>query len=358
MPAIDSEHPTSGSATTLSYFDDDTPRSVSQVVDGLTKSSTFLLDATGRRQVETNVDGSSVTTLTRHYTDTSDNPSWIAKVIGSGGATITRYAPSLGEGLQTTTTGSTTSLLISNPNGDTVMTATVPSSGNATINTGFTEFDEFGKLLSPSSLRPTGAATYGWLGTAERAALSTGLILMGARLYNNVTGRFLSLDPVDGGNENGYVYPSDPVNKADATGLDWLGDQCMCGIGRINRSTAGNSGTTYSKSDAAKIIKPKIKPQTSSQSSIKKIVGALQNGKSKGKGKNIKQVQGTAELKELYKSITKGAVPMEHSTYKGSQVKLPDGTLIGRRNSDGSGSTIDVRYTDGSYWKIHTADGK
>jgi hypothetical protein len=47
---------------------------------------------------------------------------------------------------------------------------------------------------------------------------------MGVRLYNPVTGRFLSVDPVHGGNENAYVYPTDPINKFDLNGkFCWFG---------------------------------------------------------------------------------------------------------------------------------------
>jgi hypothetical protein len=36
---------------------------------------------------------------------------------------------------------------------------------------------------------------------------------MGARLYLPELGRFTSADPIEGGTENNYVYPTDPVNK-------------------------------------------------------------------------------------------------------------------------------------------------
>jgi RHS repeat-associated protein len=45
------------------------------------------------------------------------------------------------------------------------------------------------------------------------------LVLMGVRLYNPATGRFLSVDPVVGGNANPYTYPLDPINGYDPTGM-------------------------------------------------------------------------------------------------------------------------------------------
>jgi len=42
---------------------------------------------------------------------------------------------------------------------------------------------------------------------------------MGARLYTPTLGRFLSPDPVHGGNESTYNYPNDPVNGEDISGL-------------------------------------------------------------------------------------------------------------------------------------------
>lgn len=41
---------------------------------------------------------------------------------------------------------------------------------------------------------------------------------MGARLYNPVSGLFTSTDPVYGGNNTTYLYPTDPLNASDLDG--------------------------------------------------------------------------------------------------------------------------------------------
>jgi RHS repeat-associated protein len=63
-------------------------------------------------------------------------------------------------------------------------------------------------------------ARYDWLGAHQRSSETvTGLSLMGARLYDSATGRFLSVDPVHGGSCNSYEYVcGDPVNMLDLDG--------------------------------------------------------------------------------------------------------------------------------------------
>ena len=42
---------------------------------------------------------------------------------------------------------------------------------------------------------------------------------MGARVYLPTIGRFLQVDPVQGGTPNAYTYTPDPINSNDYTGL-------------------------------------------------------------------------------------------------------------------------------------------
>jgi RHS repeat-associated protein len=63
---------------------------------------------------------------------------------------------------------------------------------------------------------------YGWVGGKRRSTDDLGgLVLMGVRLYNPATGRFLSMDPVPGGNANAYTYPLNPIDQSDLSGQFW-----------------------------------------------------------------------------------------------------------------------------------------
>ncbi|CAK7285164.1 RHS repeat-associated core domain-containing protein [Streptomyces misionensis] len=82
-------------------------------------------------------------------------------------------------------------LQLANLHGDTALQLPADSSAAPTV----LDYDEYG---NPRTDQP--ATRYGWLGGKQRSGETpTGLLLMGARLYNPGTGRFLSTDPVPGG---------------------------------------------------------------------------------------------------------------------------------------------------------------
>ncbi|WP_462203549.1 RHS repeat-associated core domain-containing protein, partial [Frankia sp. CcWB3] len=121
-----------------------------------------------------------------------DSPAWIG-VTGGG---WTRNILGIGGDLAAVqdNTGTVT-LQLANLRGDIV--ATVPDDTAATAIASYAESSEFGTPYFAS----TAYARYGWLGGKQRSRDTLGgLTLMGVRLYNPYTGRFLSTDPIFGGN--------------------------------------------------------------------------------------------------------------------------------------------------------------
>jgi|GEM_PF-1359647 len=71
------------------------------------------------------------------------------------------------------------------------------------------------------------ASSFGYVGKNEKfteSSFTLQPIQMGARVYIPGLGRFISVDPTQGGTDNNYVYASDPVNDFDLDGnLSWKG---------------------------------------------------------------------------------------------------------------------------------------
>ena len=196
-------------------------KSLTQTVDngagGTTeKETTYELDPTGRiNTVSSKSGGSEASRLRYSFSGESDSPSGIATSNDAGANwNTTRYVTLPGLGMIGSVTGANVTYQIANLHGDVVATQ-AQQPGTPTISD-FRESDEYGNALTTSIGR------YGWLGSHQRSADSTGgVLLMGARIYNPASGLFLSPDPVLNGGANRYSYPTDPVNQLDLTGQLW-----------------------------------------------------------------------------------------------------------------------------------------
>ncbi|MET7784685.1 DNRLRE domain-containing protein [Streptomyces sp. NPDC005388] len=194
---------------TLAYYTNDLVR---QETAGSTRQ-TWTLDAAKRLAswtTESNSGGTWTTTATRanHYGSDTDSPDWTQEATGA----LTRNVQDLTGDLAATTTATDgTVLQLTNIHGDVNIQLPLDTTVAPTV----LDTDEYGNPLGG-----TATTRYGWLGSKQRSAETpSGLTLMGVRLYDPTTGRFLSTDPVPGGNANAYEYCNgDPLNCYDLDG--------------------------------------------------------------------------------------------------------------------------------------------
>jgi len=131
----------------------------------------------------------------------------------------TRYLEGLDGCLGATLSGGVLQMSLANPHGDVVTTVNVPAAGQATSINAWSDYTEYGAPDTPAAASTVGGSTgYDWLGLAQRGDDTTGLTLMGARLYNPTTAQFTSRDPIAGANDTADAYPADPINLFDTSG--------------------------------------------------------------------------------------------------------------------------------------------
>ncbi|WP_338675262.1 DNRLRE domain-containing protein [Streptomyces sp. SCSIO 30461] len=193
-----------------SYFANDLVR---QITAG-SERTTWDLDAAGRlasfttENKDDNGTWSTASTKRNHYGADGDNPTWI----NEGDSRITRNLSDLtGDLIATTGATGDVVLQLTNIHGDVATQLPLVDATTPVVNS----YDEFGNRLPG-----TDPARYGWIGAERRSSETPSTAtLMGVRLYDSATGRFLSTDRIVGGNASSYDYCfGDPVNCYDISG--------------------------------------------------------------------------------------------------------------------------------------------